>query len=146
YCLDGSGSMDSNGGWTGVQASVKLLFDPAQSSKYLLQIAAKDRTTVLVFSEGILLDVTVDGNSPAKLAELRAKLAAQDTDGGTAIYSCLQTAANKLAQDTVAGRKKLVVLMTDGQNNSGIDHVPDNILNAHVPVIAIAYGSDADSG
>ncbi len=39
YCLDGSGSMDSNGGWNGVEASVKLLFDPVQAQ----QLSAADR-------------------------------------------------------------------------------------------------------
>ena len=146
YCIDGSGSMDGNGGWDGIEQSMKLLFDPAQAAKLLLQIAANDRTTVLVFSDSILLDQTVDGNSPAALATLRQKLAAQSPDGGTAIYDCLSVATQKLDADTVSGRKKLIVLMTDGQNNSGLDHVPRNLIVSGVPVIAIAYGDDADTG
>ena len=35
--------------------------------------------------------------------------------------------------------------MTDGQNNTGLDHIPDNLKSAKIPVIAIAYGSDADT-
>jgi Ca-activated chloride channel homolog len=145
YCLDGSGSMDSNGGWKGVEASVKLLFDPVQAQRYLLQIASTDRTTVLVFSDTIDLDRTVDGNAPAALAKLRAALAAQGPGGGTAIYDCLQKATDKLTLDTSGTRKKLIVLMTDGQNNAGLDHIPDNLKNAKIPVIAIAYGDDADT-
>ena len=145
YCLDGSGSMDSNGGWNGVEASVKLLFDPVQAQKYLLQIAPTDRTTVLVFSDTINLDKTVDGNSAADLAKLRAALAAQGPGGGTAIYDCLQKATDELANDTSGTRKKLIVLMTDGQNNTGLGHIPDNLKGAKIPVIAIAYGNDADT-
>src|SRR5262249_52268393 len=63
YCLDGSGSMDSNGGWNGVEQSVKILFDPATAAKYLLQISSKDRTTVLVFDDQIVFKKTVDGNA-----------------------------------------------------------------------------------
>jgi Ca-activated chloride channel homolog len=145
YCLDGSGSMDTNGGWDGVESSVKILFDPVTAAKYLLQISPKDRTTVLVFSNGIDLKLTVDGNGGADLAALRQKLATQEPGGGTAIYDCLQAATNELAAPAEDTRKKLIVLMTDGQNNSGIDHVPDNLLLAKIPVIAIAYGSDADA-
>jgi Ca-activated chloride channel family protein len=145
YCLDGSGSMDSNGGWNGVEASVKLLFDPVQAQRYLLQIAPTDRTTVLVFSDAINLDQTVDGNAPADLAKLRAALAAQGPGGGTGIYDCLQKATGELAKDTSGTRKKLIVLMTDGQNNTGLDHIPDALKSARIPVIAIAYGDDADT-
>jgi Ca-activated chloride channel family protein len=145
YCLDGSGSMDTNGGWNGVEASVKILFDPVQAARELLQISSKDRTTVLVFSDQILIDKTVDGNDAAGLAALRQKLAAQSPDGGTAIFDCLKDAADKLDADKSAGRKKLVVLMTDGQSNAGLDHLSENILAAKIPVIAIAYGSGADT-
>jgi Ca-activated chloride channel family protein len=146
YCLDGSGSMDSNGGWNGVEQSVKILFDPATAAKYLLQISPRDRTTVLVFSDGIDFHQTVDGNGAADLATLRGHLGDEKPGGGTAIYSCLQEATNELARPAGDTRKKLIVLMTDGQNNAGLDHVPDNLRAADIPVIAIAYGSDADTG
>ena len=42
YCIDGSGSMGGNGGWDGVTNAAALLFDPAQESKYLLQISPHD--------------------------------------------------------------------------------------------------------
>ena len=119
YCLDGSGSMDSNGGWNGVEQSVKILFDPVTAAKYLLQISPKDRTTVLVFSDTIDFHDTVDGNANADLAALRQKLADEKPGGGTAIYSCLQEAANELESPPGDTRKKLIVLMTDGQNNAG---------------------------
>ena len=145
YCLDGSGSMGSNGGWKGVESSVKVLFDPAEAARYLLQISPKDRTTVLVFNDHIVVKQVVDGNSAAALASLRSRLAATGPDAGTAIYDCLQAATGELATDTSDTRKKLIVLMTDGQNNSGLDHVPDGLVAAKIPVIAIAYGDDADA-
>ncbi|WP_067539671.1 substrate-binding domain-containing protein [Nocardia crassostreae] len=37
YCIDASGSMGDNGGWDGVLRAADLLFDPAESKKYLLQ-------------------------------------------------------------------------------------------------------------
>jgi Ca-activated chloride channel homolog len=146
YCLDGSGSMDSNGGWNGVEQSVKILFDPVTAAKYLLQISPKDRTTVLVFSDRINFRDTVNGNGDLLLAQLRQKLGAEKPGGGTAIYSCLQEATNELSQPGGDTRKKLIVLMTDGQNNAGLDHVPDNLKASQIPVIAIAYGDNADTG
>jgi Ca-activated chloride channel family protein len=145
YCLDGSGSMDSNGGWKGVEQSVKILFDPVTAAKYLLQISPKDRTTVLVFDDQIVLTKTVEGNGTADLGALRRALATQKPGGGTAIYSCLQDATNEVESPPGDTRKKLIVLMTDGQNNAGLGHVPDNLKAAQIPVIAIAYGSDADT-
>lgn len=146
YCLDGSGSMESNGGWNGVEQSVKILFDPVTAAKYLLQISPKDRTTVLVFSDVIDFHDTVTGNANPDLAALRQKLADEKPGGGTAIYSCLQQATNELEGPPGDTRKKLIVLMTDGQNNAGLDHVPDNLRSAQIPVIAIAYGSTVDTG
>src|SRR5262249_15592534 len=146
YCLDGSGSMGSNGGWDGVEASVALLFDPVRAAKYLLQIAATDRTMVLVFSNGIQFEQMVEGNDAPALAKLRGDGGHLSPGGGTAIYDCLETATARLATDTVPGRKKLIVLMTDGQNNAGLRHLPDDLLAARTPVIAIAYGKDADTG
>jgi len=116
------------------------------AAKYLLQISPKDRTTVLVFSDHIDFHDTVDGNAKNVLAQLRGQLGAEKPGGGTAIYSCLQEATNELAKPAGDTRKKLIVLMTDGQNNAGLDHVPDNLKAAQIPVIAIAYGNDADTG
>jgi Ca-activated chloride channel family protein len=45
YCIDGSGSMDGNGGWNGVVRAANLLFDPTQARKYLLQVNSEDKTT-----------------------------------------------------------------------------------------------------
>jgi Ca-activated chloride channel family protein len=146
YCLDGSGSMGSNGGWDGVEQSVKILFDPATAARYLLQISPKDRTTVLVFSDHIDFQRTVDGNGDADLTALRQHLAAEKPGGGTAIYSCLQDATGEVESPPGDTRKKLIVLMTDGQNNAGLGHVPDNLKASKVPVIAIAYGDNADTG
>jgi Ca-activated chloride channel family protein len=145
YCLDGSGSMGQNGGWKGVEASVRLLFDPVQAQRYLLQISPKDRTTVFVFNNTIEVRRTVDGNSASALAALRKELMGTGPGNGTAIYDCLQAATTELAADATGSRKKLIVLMTDGQNNAGLNHVPASLTAAHVPVIAIAYGSDADT-
>ena len=146
YCLDGSGSMGGNGGWSGVDSAANLLFDPAQARTYFLQVAATDRTTVLVFSDTIKGGPwTVTGNKDADLLDLKAQVQGLGPDGGTAIYDCLDNAAQFFDSHDSGGRKRLVILMTDGQNNQGTEAGLDHIAALGVPVIAIGFGSDADT-
>jgi Ca-activated chloride channel family protein len=146
YCIDGSGSMADNKGWDGVVKAANLLFDPAQAATYFLQVNPEDRTTVLVFSEGIKGGPwTVDGNDSTALLQLRDDVVASGPGGGTAIYDCLGTAAQHFATTDNGGRKKLVILMTDGQNTNGGTDGLNQIAGAGVPVIAVGFGSDADA-
>jgi Ca-activated chloride channel family protein len=143
YCIDGSGSMADNGGWDGVQNAAALLFDPAQASKYLLQISPDDRTTVDVFDQGLKARWTVNGNKPSDLIGLRNDIQGQGPGGNTGIFKCLDRAAAHFRATPASGLKRLVILMTDGQDNAGGN--TDAIAALHVPVIAIGFGSDADT-
>ncbi len=144
YCIDGSGSMADNGGWDGVHSAAELLFDPAQESKYLLQISSLDHTTVDIFDEGSKARWTVVGNKPSDLLGLRNDIQQQQPGGNTGIFKCLDRAAAKFRASPGSGLKRLVILMTDGQDNQGGN--TDAIAALHVPVIAIGFGSDADNG
>ena len=145
YCLDGSGSMGTNGGWQGVLDASNLLFTPSESTKYFLQIAPKDRTTVIVFNDAIKGGPwTVTGNSAAQVTTLGTDIGSLEPGGGTAIYDCLGRAATVLSADN-AGRKRLIVLMTDGMNNRGDTTGLDQVSALGVPVVAIGFGSDADT-
>jgi len=144
YCLDSSGSMGENGGWDGVDAAANLLFDPDQARKYFLQVSAKDRTTVDVFATGIKGSWTVSGNDATELTALKDDIQALGPDGDTAIYDCLGAAARFFSTNDSGGRKRLVILMTDGQNNTGTTDGLDAIAALNVPVIAVAFGTDAD--
>ena len=146
YCIDGSGSMGGNGGWDGVVQAAGLLFDPAQSKKYLLQVNSKDRTTVLLFSDGIKGGPwTVTGNEPAAITGLGDDIRSQGPGGGTAIYDCLGKAADYYQQNPSGDRKRLVILMTDGQNTTGGTEGLAQIEALGVPVIAVGFGSDASA-
>jgi Ca-activated chloride channel family protein len=147
YCLDGSGSMADNGGWVGVKEAAKLLFDPVQSKKYFLQVAPQDRTTVMIFNDTIKGGPwTVSGNAETSIVDLKNKILAQGPGGGTGIYDCLGRAADYFRTHSSLGLKRLVILMTDGQNTSGDSAGIGEIAAQKVPVIAIAFGSDADTG
>ncbi|NUR31567.1 MAG: VWA domain-containing protein [Catenulispora sp.] len=148
YCLDGSGSMGDNEGWDGVKAAAHQVFDQDQAALNFLQTGPLDRTTVTVFNSGVTKGPwAVDGNDPAKLHDLTTKINAYRPGGGTNIYACLQDAAAKLRADTDTARKKLVILMTDGMSDTGDRAAAlDAVKALGVPVISIAFGSDADPG
>ncbi|MCW3840916.1 VWA domain-containing protein [Micromonospora yasonensis] len=147
YCLDGSGSMGDNDGWTGIQAAAGQIFDPDQAALNFLQTHPQDRTTVSIFNG----DITggspwiVQGNDPSALRDLARKVTGYHPDGGTDMYACLLRAADDLAAPQADDRKRLVVLMTDGQSETGRRVQALAALRAaNVPVVAIAFGRDAD--
>lgn len=144
YCIDGSGSMGGNGGWNGVVRAADLLFDPSQAAKYLLQVSPQDRTTVDIFDEGSKASWTVVGNNPGRLLALRDDIQRQGPGGNTGIFRCLDRAAAHFRAEGDDHLKRLVILMTDGQDNAGGN--TDAIAALHVPVIAIGFGQDADVG
>jgi Ca-activated chloride channel family protein len=147
YCLDNSGSMapvsqQGDGGWQGVSQAANLLFNPAQASQLLLQINPNDRTTVDIFNNGSKVRYTVIGNDPQKLLALRNDITDEQPGGTTGIFRCLNRAAQYFAAEGNDGLKRLVILMTDGQDNQGGN--TDAIAAEHVPVIAIGFSSQAD--
>jgi Ca-activated chloride channel homolog len=144
YCIDGSGSMADNDGWTGVQNAAKLLFDPAESKKYLLQVNPQDRTTVDIFNgETVIPPVRVDGNDAGKLRSLKDTIVGTSPNGETGIYRCLGRAADHFEATPPDGRKRLVALMSDGQDTEGGQESMDRMARLKTPVISIAFG-DAD--
>lgn len=151
YCFDGSGSMDGNSGWTqmtqgagGNPAVTYLLFNPAGQDEYMLKASPQDRTTVLLFSHEIRNQWTVEGNDPAKLKGLEESINNERPDGGTAIYDCIKHAGEIFASTPQDGRKRLIVVMSDGQNQDGTPSF-DQIPRPTVPVFTVAFGDDADT-
>ncbi|MGQ4599431.1 VWA domain-containing protein [Nocardia sp. R6R-6] len=140
YCIDSSGSMADNGGWTGVQRAADLLFDPAQSKKYLLQTGPRDRTAVLLFSNTAATTQWTSGNAASDLQSLRNTIRARDPNGNTGIYRCLSAAAKQFTGSADPDRKRLVVLMTDGADTEGGNGL-DDIARTGIPVVAIGFGS-----
>ncbi|MFJ6195403.1 VWA domain-containing protein [Micromonospora sp. NPDC092111] len=147
YCLDGSGSMGENDGWTGIQAAAGQIFDPDQAALNFLQTHPQDSTTVAIFNGGLTggSPWQVQGDDGVALRDLAGRVTGYRPDGGTNMYACLSAAAQALAGPQPDDRKRLVVLMTDGQSNSRDRAAALAALRAAgVPVVAIAFGRDAD--
>ncbi|MGK8488989.1 VWA domain-containing protein [Nocardia asiatica] len=143
YCIDSSGSMADNGGWAGVQRAADLLFDPAQSKRYLLQTGPRDRTAVLLFNGATTTTQWTNGNAAADLRSLRDTIRSRNPGGNTGIYRCLSAAANQFTGPADPDRKRLVVLMTDGADTAGGNGL-DDIARTGIPVVVIGFGSDVE--
>jgi Ca-activated chloride channel family protein len=145
YCLDGSGSMGDNDGWTGIKAAAEQVFDPDQAALNLLQTHPEDVTTVAVFHAGQAAGPwRVDGDDAGKLRELTADIDGYTPSGGTNMYGCLLRATEQIGPSR-PGRKRLVVLMSDGQSEDAERRAAvQAVQRSGVPVVAIAFGNDAD--
>jgi Ca-activated chloride channel family protein len=147
YCLDGSGSMGTNAGWEGIQAAARQIFEQDQAALNFLQTHPQDGTTVSIFNNGITggSPWSVEGNDATALHDLTQKVISYQPGGGTNMYGCLRRAADDLRKPQPNNRKRLVVLMSDGQSDTNERDAALRVLSdAQVPVITIAFGKDAD--
>jgi len=147
YCLDGSGSMGDNEGWSGVKDAAHQVFDQDQAALNFLQTGPQDRTTVAIFNSKVTQGPwSVVGNDAAKLHEFTTSINDYHPTGGTNMYACLREAAAELGKVTDSARKRLIIVMSDGKSDTGGDRraALDAIKALGVPVISIAFGSDAD--
>lgn len=150
YCLDGSGSMGSNGGWSQLQDASEVLFDQTKASEYFLQTHPEDLTSVMIFNGDVAAGPddswTVQGNDPQKMRTLYTNIRDRSPDDGTNMYACLKRAVDLFNQQAGETRKRLIILMTDGQSDKGGD--AEQTINAlkqmGIPVLSVAFGSDAD--
>jgi Ca-activated chloride channel family protein len=145
YCLDFSGSMKGERE-EGLKTAMQNILEQARAKKSLLQATAKDVTVVITFSDHILNEWKVEGNSPAKMNELWANIQASSPDGGTDIYTPVMRGLDLIHDQ--ADRDHFfpsIILMTDGESNTGasFDEMQahrQQTAQTNVPVFAIQFG------
>jgi Ca-activated chloride channel family protein len=148
-CADGSGSMGPNGGWGQLDQAVNTVLVQSNASKYYLQAHPQDLTTVMVFASDIVDGPwTVAGNNATAFTHLYENIHAYAPDhhSGTFLYTCLLRAAQAFASRQGEARRRLVIVMTDGHSDK--QHAPEALAALEalgVPVVAIPFGSDADT-
>lgn len=146
YVLDFSGSMLGDGE-TQLKNAMRLLLDPAESSRYLLQNAPADRITVIPFNTTVIHVWKAEARDAGALRNLVARVESLDPSGGTDMYTPLAQAVSLLCTGDSTASFPAVVLMTDGKSNSGPG--PEVLRRAasrcgkEVPVFSILFG-DAD--
>jgi len=150
YVLDLSGSM-SGQRLHDLQAAFTALTDPnATGTARFARFRSREQITIVTFSSDVkdVRSFTIaDANNPGDVAPIKDYVNSLQADGNTAIYSAMDRAYQEVATQRAQspGDFFSVVLMTDGENNSGessgafIDSVRRRGLTG-VPAFPILFG------
>ncbi|KJR40882.1 von Willebrand factor type A [Candidatus Magnetoovum chiemensis] len=147
YCLDFSGSMAGKG-QEQLKQAMAMIIDQKTAAQYILQASADDITVVLAFSNRILAEYEVKGNNEQALNKLLNDIRSLNTKGGTDIYSAAVRAFELMAKQDLNKYIPAVVLMTDGESNTGKDF--DDFsgvyksLKKDIPVFSIMFGDASE--
>jgi Ca-activated chloride channel family protein len=127
YVLDTSGSMDAPGRLDSLQAAMKGLAGADDSlSGVFTRFSPRENVTVVSFSSDVndvqQWKITSSDPTSPELQSLRDHIDGLTAGGKTAIYSALDRAYDEALAAAGADRTAVtsIVLMTDGENNSGI--------------------------
>ena len=150
YCLDYSGSMDSNNGRTQMVDAMDLLLDQEKAASVSLQAATEDISVVYGFSSEVRqIGEPVLGNDPEALKSLSIQVSDFKMGQGTAMFDCVNAALDRLAGQTDPKYSYSVIVLTDGASNEGANAADFashyNQLQLNIPIYGIAFGN-ADFG
>ena len=128
YVLDTSGSMNGTR-MDGVKAALGTLAggDTSLTGKFA-RFAGREKISLVSFNSGVAQPVDLQMHSesdPATLQAVRDYAGGLEADGGTAIYSALETTLADAARSRESDGSRYyysIVLMTDGENNEGDDY------------------------
>ncbi|MCX7680074.1 MAG: VWA domain-containing protein [Spirochaetes bacterium] len=144
YCLDFSGSM-AEVGIDQLRAAMELILNPDRAREYLIQPSGDDIVMVIPFNHAVLWHASATGANAFRLKALLAKLKSQQPFGGTDIYTPTMLALNKMKKYNTSHYMPAIVLMTDGESNTGASFADLEkawkATNLDVPVFAILFGS-----
>lgn len=147
FVIDKSGSMQGQG-FDQLTGAMGMLLDQSKARQNMLQSTPNDVITVIQFSDQILDEQTVKGNSPDQMNILLQDIEQISPDGGTDIYTPTMRALDIAKSVDTEMYNPAVILMTDGQSNQGASY---NDLaaywqkyNKNVPVYSITFGEASD--
>lgn len=128
YVLDTSGSMSTPGRLDELKVAMKgLAGADASLSGVFTRFSPREKVTIESFATDVkdVRQWTIANSdaSSSELSSLRAYIDALTPEGGTAIYSALDRAYDAALQAAKVDPQAVtsIVLMTDGENNNGID-------------------------
>ena len=144
FCLDISGSMYGKG-LDELKEAMNYILDKEQASKDNLQFSDNDKVTVITFDHEVR---DVSKTSYGKdLDEMIDYIDSLDAGGGTNIYDPSIKALEILKNEDSNEYTKTVILMTDGQSNTGsFKSLKSYYNNNHldIPVYSITFGSSSE--
>ncbi|MBE3595043.1 MAG: VWA domain-containing protein [Candidatus Carbobacillus altaicus] len=147
FVIDVSGSMQGQRIDEVKQSIKNLLGDDLTFSGQIARFTQKDKVTFIRFNHTVYPPFTVDIQGEGDLTTIRTFVENELTTGGkTAIYSALAEALKSL--DVSSEYYPSIVLLTDGEHNSGISmkdfkkQYADFVqrTNRKVPIYTILYG------
>ncbi|MBQ9011648.1 MAG: VWA domain-containing protein [Bacilli bacterium] len=141
FCLDYSGSMYGQGNEQLVNAMNYILTEE-EASKNLLQFSFKDKITVITFDDKIMNQFSTEKGT--ETSELIYRIQNEQVDGGTNLYDPLVKALKLLSTENSDEYNLSIVLMTDGEGNSGsFSNYKSQYKNLkeEIPIYAIMFGS-----
>ena len=144
FCLDISGSMYGSG-LAELKEAMNYILDKEQASRDNLQFSDSDKVTVITFNSKVK-DVfkTRYGN---QLNQVIDEVNSLEADGGTNIYDSSIKGLEILKNEDSNEYTRTVILMTDGQSNSGSfkslrSYYSNN--NLDIPIYSITFGSSSE--
>lgn len=139
FCLDVSGSMYGDG-IRELKEAMSYILNQEEARKDRIQFTKSDKITIVTF-DSMVKDVseTFNGDDTWKLLDFVNRL---EANGGTNIYDPSIKALNILKNED-SNYSKIIVLMTDGQSNSGSLYSLKNsyLSNQGIPIYGITFGS-----
>jgi Ca-activated chloride channel family protein len=141
FCIDFSGSMGGDGEQQ-VKDAMRTLLDPALAKDQMLQMGAQDKVFVIPFNQSVIDVLGPDG--PTTADRLIASIDALTAGGQTDIYTPAIRALSTLKPYDPDVYSLSVVLMTDGESNTGANlgdfqraYAADG---RDIPVFSIMFG------
>lgn len=141
FCLDYSGSMYGEGNKQLTDA-MDFILDSSKASKNMVQFSKKDKITIITFDNTILSQFSTDNGEDT--SSLIRQIKNQELGASTNLYKPVIKAFDTLSDENPDEYNLSVILMTDGEGNSG--YFTDyrrayNKLKNKIPVYAIMFGS-----
>ena len=140
FCLDVSGSM-SGGGLEELKDAMTYILTKEEASKDNLQFSDNDKISVITFNNKV--SNVFDTKYATEVADVIKNINELYANGGTNIYSPSIKALDILKEDNNEDYTKTVILMTDGQSNSGSFKELNNYYNKNklnIPIYSITFG------
>jgi Ca-activated chloride channel family protein len=141
FALDYSGSMEGDG-VEELNSAMRLLLTQDEARKYLLQLGPSDRIIVIPFSDRTQPRIESQGATAA--ADALTRIEALSPGGRTDIYSPAMEGLRSLSRLSPDEYNLSVVLMTDGESNTGASlgelKRTYRTLNKDIPIYAIMFG------
>lgn len=147
YCLDYSGSMTGQGERE-LKSAMTYLLSQDFGEENLLQFGEKDMTCVITFSDSISNIWETEGCKTQDLKNMTALINRLTPNGGTDIYTPVMKGIEILKSKDYKDYIYSIVLMTDGQSNSGrnFSELQQYYSRAgiDIPVFSILFGDASE--